>query len=119
MQPGQFLVNKDGMKRKIFSVREGIIIASKINNFEVCGAFDTEVGWKNDGWSLLEEPWKPTLSEPYWYVSEDGDFGMAGWGGGGMGEHDFRYSIGNVHQNLIGAKLYRQKLIERMGRKEN
>lgn len=116
MQPGQFLVNKDGMKRKIFSVREGIIIASKINNFEVCGAFDTEVGWKKDGWSLLEEPWVPKKGEKYFFVMSYGDIDSIVWRD--TNEDKFRLSVGNVHRTTSDAKEYRQKLIEVMGLKK-
>lgn len=116
MQPGQILVNKYGTREKL------------IDTTDKAAAFEKDSGelvWYSksklleNGWSLLEEPWVPMLAEPYWYVDEDGNFGKTNWGIDGMGEHDFRYSIGNVHQNLSGAKLYRQKLIERMGRKEN
>ena len=119
MQPGQILVNKDGEKRKILGVCGEIYFVSQKSNYQYCYGYNTEKELENDGWSLLEEPWKPTLSEPYWYVNEDGNFGTTNWGIDGMEEHDFRYSIGNVHQNLSEAKLYKQKLIERMGRKES
>lgn len=118
MQPGQFLINKDGEKRQILGVNGKAIITSKNNRFDFAMCPVTKKELENDGWSLLEEPWKPTLSELYWYVSEDGKFGITNWGIDGMEEHDFRYSIGNVHQTLSEAKLYKQKLIERMGRKE-
>lgn len=117
MQPGQILVNKDGMKRKIFSVREGIIIASKINNFEVCGAFDTEVGWKKDGWSLLEEPWVPSLGERYYYLDSYGEIETEEKENNACFQH--RTLVGNVHHTKTDAELYKQKLIERMGRKED
>lgn len=120
MQPGQFLVNKDGRKCKVLGVCGEVIFKSNTDNFDVADSSAyTLAELKKFGWSPLEEPWKPTLSEFYWYVNEDGNFGTTNWGIDGMEEHDFRYSIGNVHQNLSGAKLYRQKLIERMGRKED
>ena len=116
MQPGQFLVNKYGTKEKL------------IDTTDKAAAFEKDSGelvWYSksklleNGWSLLEEPWVPImLAEPYWYVDEDGNFGKTNWGIDGMEEHDFRYSIGNVHQTLSEAKLYKQKLIDRMGRKE-
>lgn len=122
MQPGQFLVNnKNGDKRMVLEVLKNLVAVGWLigsedeKNFH---SWHSKKELEKNGWSLLEEPWKPTLSEPYWYVSEDGNFGITNWGKDGMGEHDFRYSIGNVHQNLSEAKLYKQKLIERMGRKE-
>ena len=122
MQPGQFLVNnKNGDKRMVLEVLKNLVAVGWLigsedeKNFH---SWHSKKELEKNSWSLLEEPWKPTLSEPYWYVSEDGNFGITNWGKDGMGEHDFRYSIGNVHQNLSEAKLYKQKLIERMGRKE-
>lgn len=125
MLPRQFLVNKNGEKMKIVDLSQnGAIVAlekdlvgfdgdKKIYNIEWL-TWD-QLGAR--GWSLLEEPWRPMLAEPYWYVDEDGNFGKTNWGKVGTEEHDFRYSIGNVHQNLSEAKLYKQKLIERMGKK--
>lgn len=119
MQPGQFLVNSLSQKNKILGICDEVICISYASDYESILGWYTKKELKQLGYSPLEEPWKPTLSEPYWYVNEDGNFGKTNWGIDGMEEHDFRYSIGNVHQNLSGAKLYKQKLIERMGRKEN
>lgn len=119
MQQGQTLVNKNGDERKILGVCGEVYFLSYVNDFSKVTVYGfTAKMIEESGWFPLEEPWRPTLSEPYWFVDVDGGFMQTYWGIDDMNEHDYRYSIGNVHQNPRKAELYRQKLIERMGSKE-
>lgn len=54
MQPGQFLVNKDGKKRKIVEILDNIIAIER----DYSGIIEWLPKYKIDiwGWSLLEEP---------------------------------------------------------------
>jgi hypothetical protein len=117
MQPGQILVNANGEKRKILFVSGDLIIPSKIGNFDMASSNFTKKELEKFGWSLLEEPWVPKKGEDYWKVDSDGDVYY-------RKNHDsesdhFHFKIGNCGRTKADAELYKQKLIERMGRKEN
>jgi len=118
LQPGQFLINKNGEKRKILGVCGEVIFLSEREEFGlVDDVIWTEKELKNYGWSLIEEPWVPSLSEPYWFLDSDGGHSCSNWGIDGMEQHNFRLSIGNVYKVENDLELYKQKLIERMGSK--
>lgn len=114
MQPGQFLV-KGNDKRKIYFVNEFII------GFEG-GYLEAEIRWmkiehlRKEGWTLLEEPWRPSMGESYYTVRDFGKISPSMWS---SSESDkFRLSIKNVFPTYEDAEAYKQKLIERMGIKE-
>jgi hypothetical protein len=118
MQPGQFLVNKYGEKCKVLGVCGEAIFKSYTNNFDTADPSTyTLAELKKFGWSLIEEPWVPSLSEPYWFLDSDGGHSCSNWGIDGMEQHNFRLSIGNVYKVENDLELYKQKLIERMGKK--
>lgn len=117
MQPGQILVNKDGEKRKILGVCGEVIFVSQTDDFNYSQNLYTRYELEKNGWSLLEEPWVPKNGEDYWKVDSDGDVYY-------RKNHDsesdhFHFKIGNYGRTKADAELYKQKLIERMGRKEN
>lgn len=114
MQPGQFLVNKYGTREKL------------IDTTDKAAAFEKDSGelvWYSksklleNGWSLLEEPWVPSLGERYYYLDSYGDTQTEERENNACFQH--RTLVGNVHPTEADAELYKQKLIERMGRKEN
>ena len=117
MQQGQILVNKDGEKRKILFVSGDLVVPTEIENFEKASPFNfTKTELLKLGWSLLEEPWKPKIGEVYWVVFDDGGIGKKI---NYDNESDrFSLMIGNYARTPEDAEVYRQKLIERMGRKE-
>jgi len=129
MQPGQFLVNKDGEKREILEVFKNTVIYER--NVEIINFFpdrkkeftsiikieiETIKKLKEEGWSLLEEPWVPEEDDNYFYVTAEGGIEEGVWDGGE--EDRFRWKIGNIHRTKADAEKYKQKLIETMGRKE-
>lgn len=121
MQPGQFLINKDGGKRKILGVCGEAIIVSRSNDFEFATYPATEKELQNMGWSLLEEPWVPNYGCEYIYLSDLGTRKSQIFDGNTVDL--FRLSVGNAfapHKPRVEEKieLYKQKLIERMGRKD-
>ena len=114
MQPGQFLVNKYGTREKL------------IDTTDKAAAFEKDSGelvWYSksklleNGWSLLEEPWVPKIGEMYWAVLNDG--GITKRTNYDNESDRFNLKIGNYGRTPTDAELYKQKLIERMGRKEN
>jgi len=114
MQPGQFLVNKDGQKRKIFGVCGEIVFLNEINSSYI--GYQTKESLKLTGWSLLEEPWVPTGGSNYFYIAADGQRWHKEFGDDQVDR--FNLLIGNYARTVDEANLYRQKLIETMGRKE-
>lgn len=117
MQPGQFLFNKNGEKRKIIHVSGPIIFYSQKGNYESLEGFDTLNGVDLHGWSPLEEPWVPKEGEEYFFLADNGETGR---GINKKIRYDvFRSIIGNVFRTSKEVEGYRQKLIEKMGRKEN
>lgn len=123
MQPGQFLINKDGEKRKILGVCGELYGLSYVGgegeyNYSSFGHWCSKKDLEERGWSLFEEPWVPGYSEDYWYVSSDGNILFQRRAIEDGSATDFRISAGNAHKTSKAAELYRQKLIERMGRKE-
>ena len=120
MQPGQFLVNlKFNTRMKILGRAQEIIFTSSTQDFtELVVRFWTEQELEKEGWSLLEEPWVPKEKEPVWMITDGGGFHQLYWEKGDPLD-EFRLSVGNIHRTREDAELYKQKLIERMGRKEN
>lgn len=122
MQPGQFLVEKDGNKCKILGVCGEVIFLSQPNAFEfIDQRLFTKNLIKEFGFSLLEEPWKPGEDDAYWYVNMNGEVNRTeyhNWLAINSEKHEFRLKIGNAHRTREGAEAYKQKLIERMGIKE-
>ncbi len=129
MQPGQFLVNKDGEKRKILEVFKNTVIYER--NVEIVNFFpDREKEFTTiikievetikklieDGWSLLEEPWVPKEDEHYFYLGSCGDERVEVWDNSDV-DH-YRLSVGNCCRSSEELKLYKRKLIETIGRKE-
>lgn len=116
MQPGQFLVNKDGEKRQIYFVNEFIVI------FEAF-AGKTQILRKSmletEGWSLLEEPWVPKGNEMVYIVESTGRISYTPWSAWNEESRSFFLATDNYFYSFSDAELYKQKLIERMGRKEN
>jgi hypothetical protein len=115
MQPGQFLVNKDGEKQKIVEVLDNIIAIERDHS----GIIKWMPKYKIDiwGWSLLEEPWVPKKgSSYYWLDSGNGLIKESIWINDVFDEE--RLKLSNVHRTEADAELYKQKLIETMGRKE-
>lgn len=118
MQPGQFLVNKYGTREKL------------IDTTDKAAAFEKDSGelvWYSksklleNGWSLLEEPWVPNYGCEYIYLSDLGTRKSQIFDGNTVDL--FRLSVGNAfapHKPRVEEKieLYKQKLIERMGRKD-
>ena len=84
MQPGQILVNKDGGKRKILGVCGEIYFVSQKDSYQYCYGYNTEKNLKMMAGLPSKNREKPTLSEPYWYVNEDGNFEKTNWGIDGM-----------------------------------
>ena len=117
MQPGQILVNANGEERKILFASEDLIIPSKIGNFDMASGNFTKKELREFGWFLLEEPWVPSLGERYYYLDSYGEIETEEKENNACFQH--RTLVGNVHHTKTDAELYRQKLIERMGRKEN
>lgn len=116
MQPEQFLVNKDGEKRKILEVLNNLIAIE--NPYNLPGfVWMKKNEALTDGWSLLEEPWVLKKGMAYYSVTSDGAIYPYSWDDD-SGD-TFKRLTGNVHRTTAEAKLYRQKLIERMGKKEN
>lgn len=113
MQPGQFLVNKDGEKRKILGVCGEVIFVSMKDEFDVYWSGITKEVLKIQGWSLLEEPWVPLIGEKYWKVDSDG--GIYQKENFGSSSDEFHIKTGNYARTEADAELYKQKLIERMG----
>jgi hypothetical protein len=113
MQPGQFLVSKDGEKRKIFEVLNNLIAIE--NPYNLPGfVWMKKNEALTDGWSLLEEPWVPSLGERYYYLDSYGEIETEEKENNACFQH--RTLVGNVHHTKTDAELYKQKLIERMGR---
>ena len=116
MQQGQTLINKDGEKRKILGVC-GEMVCVEIKVIKDGFLWMKKKQWEEDGWSPLEEPWRPKNGETVWLVTDAGGFHQAYWN-----ENDlfckYRLSVGNFHRTREDAEAYKQKLIERMGRKE-
>lgn len=118
MQPGQFLINTNREKRKILGVCGEVVFLSKANFLdEADGCGFTEKELKIRGWSLLEEPWAPTQGCSYYQVLTNGNIIHY------VNEYDvkrdeksFATVTGNIHRTREDAVLYRQKLIETMGR---
>lgn len=78
MQPGQFLVNKDGKKRKIVEILDNIIAIER----DYSGIIEWLPKYKIDiwGWSLLEEPWVPkTMDEYFYFDSSNGKITQSRW----------------------------------------
>jgi hypothetical protein len=119
MQPGQILVNANGEERKILFVSGDLIIPSKIGNFDMASSNYTKKELEKFGWSLLEEPWVPRRGDLYYVVihigKEKESIKQNYWYEDKTDE--FRLSMGNVHRTREDAELYKQKLIERMGKK--
>lgn len=114
MQPGQILVNKYGTREKL------------IDTTDKAAAFEKDSGelvWYSksklleNGWSLLKEPWVPSLGERYYYLDSYGEIETEEKENNACFQH--RTLVGNIHHTKADAELYKQKLIERMGRKEN
>ncbi len=116
MQPGQILVNANGEKRKILFVSGDLIIPSKIGSFDMASNNFTKKELEKFGWSLLEEPWVPSLGERYYYLDSYGNTQTEERENNACFQH--RTLVGNVHPTEADAELYKQKLIETMGRKE-
>lgn len=120
MQPGQFLIHEGGSKAKILGICGEVIFLSLEDKFDKASSeIYTEEDLKECGWSLLEEPWIPDYNEDYWYVSSDGNILFQRRAIEDGSATEFRISVGNAHKTSKAAELYKQKLIERMGRKEN
>jgi len=119
MQPGQFLVNKDGEKMKILFVNGDLIIPSKANDFNKSACPFTKDELEKLGWTLLEEPWVPEENSIIWVVNTWGDIHNQRWGGLSDEEKEHVLKTGNYARTAADAELYKQKLIERMGSKEN
>lgn len=117
MQPGQILVNKDGEKRKILGVCGEVIFVSQTDDFNYSQNLYARYELEKNGWSLLKEPWVPSLGERYYYLDSYGDTQTEERENNACFQH--RTLVGNVHPTEADAELYKQKLIERMGRKEN
>lgn len=117
MQPGQILVNKDGEKRKILGVCGEVIFVSQTDDFNYSQNLYTRYELEKNGWSLLEEPWVPGDEESFFTVLSDGDIKEIKWQI--CTKNYYRLRTNNIHRTHKNAELYRQKLIERMGRKEN
>ena len=121
MQPGQFLVNnKNGDKRMVLEVLKNLVAVGWLTGSEDEKNFHSWHSKKElekNGWSLLEEPWVPGYSEDYWYVSSDGNILFQRRAIEDGSATDFRISAGNAHKTSKAAELYRQNLIERMGKK--
>lgn len=115
MNPGQFLVNKDGLKREIKDVTEKSIAFKLGDDYDLTWFLISDL--KKVGWSLLEEPWVPTGGSNYFYIAADGQKWHKEFGDDQIDR--FNLLIGNYARTEAEAELYRQKLIERMGRKEN
>lgn len=118
MQPGQFLVNKNGEKRKIFFAN-GFIVAFEngqhnLNEELICILTIQQL--KFYGWSLLEEPWVPKDGEHYFYLDSCGDERVETWEGGEVDQ--YRLSVGNCCKSSEDLKKYKQNLIKVMGKKE-
>ena len=115
MQPGQFLINKDGRKCKILGVSGEAIFTSRTESFDQAdSSIYTLAELKKFGWSLLEEPWVPSLGERYYYLDSYGDTQTEERENNACFQH--RTLVGNVHPTEADAELYKQKLIERMGK---
>ncbi len=121
MQPGQILVNEDGRKCKVLGVCGEVIFRSSTNNFDVAdSSIFTWVELIKYGWSLLEEPWVPSKeNDVIFIVYSTGNIDDRRWGAILPDEKKFIIKTGNHARTQEDAELYRQKLIERMGRKEN
>lgn len=119
MQPGQFLVNKDGRKCKVLGVCGEAIFTSKTENFdESDSSICTLAELKKFGWSLLEEPWVPKDSDRIFVVNALGGIPVAfTWDEFSEEAQDFLLKTGNYGRTYQDAELYKQKLIERMGKK--
>ena len=117
MQPGQFLINKDGEKRKILGVCGEVIFVSQTDDFNYSQNLYTRYELEKNGWSLLEEPWVPGDEESFFTVLSDGDIKEIKWQI--CTKNYYRLRTNNIHRTHKNAELYKQKLIETMGRKEN
>jgi len=114
MQPGQFLINAGGEKMKIFFVNGDLVVPSMINKFDRAGCNFTKDELKKNGWSLLEEPWVPSLGERYYYLDSYGEIETEEKENNACFQH--RTLVGNVHRTEADVEFYKQKLIERMGK---
>lgn len=120
MQPGQILVNANGEERKILFASEDLIIPSKIGNFDMASGNFTKKELREFGWFLLEEPWVPKDSDRVFIVNALGGIPVAfTWEEYSEEAQNFLLKTGNYGRTYQAAELYKQKLIERMGRKEN
>lgn len=121
MQPGQFLINKkNGDKRMVLEVLENLVALGWLTGSEDEENFHSwhsKKELKKNGWSLLEEPWVPSLGERYYYLDSYGEIETEEKENNACFQH--RTLVGNVHHTKTDAELYKQKLIERMGRKED
>lgn len=118
VQPGQFLVNKDGEKRKILGICGEVIFVSEADYFTGLYGQYTEEEIRKNNWSLLEEPWVPKGNEMVYIVESTGKISYTPWSAWDEESRNFFLATGNYFRSLSDAELYRQKLIERMGRKE-
>jgi len=117
MQPGQFLVNRNNEKLKIldFSKNGNIVFFKNDYGVSLWRALDE---LKEDGWSLLEEPWMPKSGDYVWVVEANGHRVGQQWDSFDEKEKEFLIKTGNHFRTSDDAELYKQKLIEVMGRKE-
>lgn len=117
MQPGQFLVNSLSQKNKILGICDEVICISYASDYESILGWYTKKELKQLGYSPLEEPWVLKKGMVYYSVTSDGAIYPYFWNddSGDL----FKRLTGNVHRTTAEAELYKQKLIERMGRKEN
>jgi hypothetical protein len=119
MQPGQFLVNSLSQKNKILGICDEVICISYASDYESILGWYTKKELKQLGYSLLEEPWVPRRGDLYYVVihigKEKESIKQNYWYEDKTDE--FRLSMGNVHRTREDAELYKQKLIERMGKK--
>ncbi len=116
MQPGQFLVRGDE-KRLIVEVLTNII-AIQTDIADIITWIEKD-RLANYGWSLLEEPWVPKDNDMVHFVNMWGSRGVLRWGSIDEEERKFVLEIGNYGRTPEDSELYKQKLIERMGRKGN
>lgn len=119
MQPGQFLVNSLSQKNKILGICDEVICISYASDYESILGWYTKKELKQLGYSFFEEPWVPKDSDRIFVVNALGGIPVPHtWNEYSEEAQEFLIKTGNYARTEAEAKLYKQKLIERMGRKE-
>ena len=107
MQPGQFLIHEGGSKAKILGICGEVIFLSLEDKFDKASSeIYTEEDLKECGWSLLEEPWKPTNEDKIFMVTMWGKYQNEIWGDLTEGEKQHLLTTNNYARTEADAELY-------------